>query len=321
MSYEVYRMNRIDNNQTQIAPVDAFICFYTHENRSLNALLKLSDKDLISDAFLLSFEDINAATDIQTQNIPILPVKVEKNLSTNILPCLREINNYIKNKNRIGVDVSCMPIPFIAQLLHFLFRHHKDKMLTIYYTEPSYYTLNNLFDYSAYSGEIDIKTIPGFEGETSHIDEVKRVVFYIMGFEMSYLNKLIPQDVNPNKIAPINGFPSYFSKYKDISLINNNTNFFERDVEIIFSEANNPFETFNTMLILENKYRDYRIDIIPVGSKPMALGACLFALKNVKNSCRIIFPFPSEYKPNQSTGCGKLWEYQLLNSNLGVNRK
>jgi hypothetical protein len=212
-----------------------------------------------------------------------------------------------------------MPIPFMAQMLHFLYMRHKDKPITIYYTEPSHYTLNNLFDYSAYSGEIDIKTIPGFEGETSHIDEVKRVVFYIMGFEMTYLNKLIPQDVNPNKIAPINGFPSYFPKYKDISLINNNANFFERDVEIIFSEANNPFETFNTMVMLESRYRDYRIDILPVGTKPMALGACLFALKSIKNSCRMIFPFPSEYKPNQSIGHGKLWEYQLLNVKLGVS--
>jgi hypothetical protein len=317
MSYEIYCMNRIDGNQTPIAPVDAFICFDTHEDRSFNTFFELSNKNLISDAVVLSFKGIDLTIDIQTNNISILPVKIEKNLSASILSCLREINNYINNRNRIGIDVSCMPIPFIAQLLHFLYRRHKDKMLTIYYTEPSYYTLNNLFDYSAYSGEIDIKTIPGFEGETSHIDEVKRVVFYIMGFEMSYLNKLIPQDVNPNKIAPINGFPSYFPKYKDISLINNNTNFFERDVEIIFSEANNPFETFNTMLILENKYRDYRIDILPVGTKPMALGACLFALKNEKNSCRIIFPFPSEYKPNQSTGCGKLWEYKLSNSNLG----
>jgi hypothetical protein len=73
------------------------------------------------------------------------------------------------------------------------------------------------------------------------------------------------------------------------------------------------------MVMLESRYKDYRIDILPVGSKPMALGACLFALKNIKNSCRMIFPFPSEYKPNQSIGHGKLWEYQLLNIKLGVS--
>jgi hypothetical protein len=171
---------------------------------------------------------------------------------------------------------------------------------------------NNLFDYSAYSGEIDIKAVPGFEGETSQIEKVERVVFYLMGFEMDYLTKLIPQDVNPNRIAPINGFPSYFPKYKDISMINNNTNFYERDVKIYYSEANNPFETYNTMVMLKNEYKNFKIDIIIAGTKPMALGACLFALKSDNNnSSRVIFPFPTEYKFNQNSGCGKLWEYRV----------
>ena len=307
-------MNCIDTCATIEDKLEAFICFDTSEDRSFNALFSLASRSACTDAIVISFNDIPISTtveDIRTQGIEATIINVDKNLSTSILPCLVNINNYIMQKKQIGIDISCMPIPFIAQLLHFLFVRHSDKEFTIYYTEPAHYTLKKLFDYSAYSGEIDIRTVPGFEGETSYIDEVKRVVFYLMGFEMTYLNKLIPQDVNPNKIAPINGFPSYYPKYKDISLINNNANFYQRDVEIIYSEANNPFEMYNTMVMLANKYNGYKIDIIPVGTKPMALGACLYALKNGNNNCRIVFPFPSEYKPNQSTGCGKLWEYKL----------
>jgi hypothetical protein len=95
MSYEVYRMNRIDNNQTQLLSVDAFICFDTHEDRSFNALRELSKKNLISDAVVLSFEGINSTTDIQTRNISI---KVVKDLSASILPCLCEIDKYLKKK-------------------------------------------------------------------------------------------------------------------------------------------------------------------------------------------------------------------------------
>jgi len=311
LNYEVYQMNTCATLSTVI---DAFICFDTQEDRSFNALQKLHKKKLLNNAMILSFNKVDSPTitlGSQAINLSVLSVKVDENLSASILPCLRRLDGYVSGKSGIGVDISCMPIPFIAQVLHFLHSRYKNVPLTIYYTEPSHYTLNNLFDYSAYGGEIDIKTVPGFEGETSQANEVKRVVFYLMGFEMTYLNKLIPQDVNPNEITPINGFPSYFPKYKDISLINDNSNFYERDVEIIFSEANNPFETFNTMVMLETKYKGYCIDIIPVGTKPMALGACLFALKNDKSNCRIIFPFPSEYNPNQSSGCGKLWEYKL----------
>lgn len=305
-------MSVIDEKEEQSHEIDSFICFDTGEDRSFNALRVLCE-DYLQDAMIFSFEESLSmpSAHFKMCGLSVSHVKIEKNLSTNFIPYLQKIEEYVNNKEKLGVDISCMPIPFFAQILHFLKSRHRDLPLFIYYTEPSHYNLNKLFDYSAYIGEIDLKAIPGFEGETSQINEIKRVVFYLMGFEMTYLNKLIPQDVNPNQVAPINGFPSYFPKYKDISLTNNNINFYENDVEIIFSEANNPFETFNTMVLLKDKYKGYHIDIIPAGTKPMALGACLFALKVVDTRCRIIFPFPSEYMTNQSSGCGKLWEYEI----------
>jgi hypothetical protein len=307
-------MDEINDNIISLSKIDAFILFDSQEDRTTKAITELYNRDTLNDVMVLSFNGTISATTaeyFQSSNIGITSVKLNHDLSSNIIPCLQEIEKYIKEKNSIGIDITCMPIPLFSQILLFLYKKHNDKQLTIYYTEPLHYTLNNLYDYSAYSGEIDIKAVPGFAGETSQIDEVKRVVFYLMGFEMTYLNKLIPQDVNPNEIAPINGFPSYFPKYKDISLINNDTNFYEKDVEIIFSEAHNPFETYNTMVMLKEKYKDFKIDIIPVGTKPMALGACLFALKSDNINCRIIFPFPTGYKLDQSVGCGKLWQYKV----------
>ena len=310
LSYKVYYMNEF--NRT-LSLIDAFILFDAQEERAVKAISELYNCDTLSDVMILSFNSpvsVNTAIFFQTKNIIFNSVYIDQNLSLNIIPCLQMIEKYIKNKNNIGIDITCMPIPLFTQILRFINKRHSDKQLSIFYTEPLHYTLNNLFDYSAYSGEIDIKAVPGFEGETSKIDEIKRVVFYLMGFETTYLNKIIPQDVNPNEIAPINGFPSYYPKYKDISLINNDINFYEDDIEIVFSEANNPFETYNTMIMLKEKYKGYKIDIIPVGTKPMALGACMFALKS-DNNCRIIFPFPTEFKLNQSAGCGKLWEYRM----------
>jgi hypothetical protein len=317
MSYEVYRMDRIDGNMSAIGSLslDAFICFDTPEDRSFFALQKLCENKAIQDSLILSFSNENTVTSPTDgeviHEIIATYVTIENNLSASLIPCLRQIETFVSDKQNVGIDISCMPITVIAQILHFLRGRHEGIRITIFYTEPEHYTLHDLFDYSVYSGEIDIKAIPGFEGETSQAGEVKRVVFYIMGFEMTYLGRLIPQDVNPDEIAPINGFPSYYPKYKDISLINNNYNFYEKDIEITYSEANNPFETYNTMLMLEEKYKGYCIDIIPVGTKPMALGACLYALRNNNTKCRIIFPYPSEYKPNQSIGCGKLWTYRL----------
>lgn len=314
MSYKVYQMSEIDDCTTHLSDIDAFICFDVAEDRSLNALLKLNEKSNLNTAMVITLGTAGASPaskGLNAQNLVAEFVNVDKNLSSSIIPCLQMIEKYVNGKKSLGIDISSMPIPYIAQILHFLHRKHESISLTIYYTEPSHYNLNNLFEFSSFSGEIDIRTVPGYEGETSQVGEVKRVVFYLMGFEMTYLSKLIPQDVNPNEIAPINGFPSYFPKYKDISLINNDTNFYAQDIEIVYSEANNPFEAYNTMVVLANKFDGFRIDIIPVGTKPMALGACMFALNQGDSKCRIIFPFPADYRPNQSTGCGKLWEYKL----------
>ena len=313
MKYKVYYMtNTLEAN----ASVDreAFICFNTQEDRAFNALLNLAKKGRIKDTLILSFASNNSplSIDFRTYNVTVVDFKIDDDLNCNMIPCLKSINEYVTDKKVIGIDISCMPIPFVAQILRFISEYHPKKSIKIYYTEPSHYNLQALFDYSAYRGEIALDVIRGFEGETSQSGEGKRVIFYLMGFEKDYLDRLIPQDIPPDVIAPINGFPSYFPKYKDISLINEGTDFHEDGIDIIYAEANNPFDVYNTISSLENKYSNYHIDIIPAGTKPMALGACLYALKNVNNiRCRIIFPFPSDYKPKQSKGCGKLWEYHL----------
>lgn len=311
MRYDVYHMNAVKSNGNSGHVIDAFICFNTQEERAFCAFNQLLNQNRLCSVLVLKFNKENCRLENNASNICISYVEVDDDLSTSIIHALQEIEKFISDKNMVGIDISSMPIPFMAQILHFFYKRHNNTPLAVYYSEPSHYTLKNLFDYSAYGGEIDVKAIPGFEGETSRADENKRVVFYIMGFETKYLNDLIPQDVNPNEITPINGFPSYFPKYKDISLINGNINFYEQDIEIIYVEANNPFQTYNTMVSLSERYTDFSIDIIPVGTKPMALGACMFALKNRNSNCRMIFPYPTEYNPNQNTGYGVIWEYIL----------
>lgn len=312
MNYTVYKMNHLDSKCFPM-PIDAFIFFSTFEDRSWNIVEYLHTKKQLPDQVLaLNLDDGEISPKFDEKFYERIEFKIssiDTDLSNNIIPCLRNINMYVTNKKVIGIDISVMPTPIFTQILHFLFEKHKDKKIVIYYTEPEHYNLDNLFDYNALDGEIDIKAIPGFEGKTAQENELQRIIFYILGFEMNYLNKLIPQEINPDEIVPINGFPSYFPKYKDISMINNNVNYNEMDIRMVFSSANNPFETYNQMNYLKNQHKDYCIDIIPAGTKPMALGACLFALKNGNNDIRILFPFPSVYENQHSIGKGTMWEY------------
>lgn len=312
MNYTVYGMNSLDTDNSP-NDVDAFIFFSTLESRSWNVLAYMQEhKKLPCEVLSISIEGTEESHNFTEKSFALIDFKqteISCDLSNNLIPCLSTIHQYVSNKRIIGIDISVMPTPIFSQILHFLKEKHKDKEIIVYYTEPAHYSLENMFDFSFCDGEIDIKAIPGFEGKTARINESQRIIFYLMGFEMNYLNKLIPQQINPDEIVPINGFPAYFPKYKDISLINNDVNYHEMDIQVIFAEANNPFETYNQMSILQKKYQDYCIDIIPAGSKPMALGACLFALNNGNNDIRVLFPFSSEYKRQNSVGKGKIWEY------------
>lgn len=313
MNYTVYRMNCL-GEQSSITEIEGFVFFRSIENRARSVIDYLYKRNsLPKDVLVITIPNSKVETkDLQKEyykNIFFDNAFINSDLTSSLIPCLKSVNEYVRNKNIIGIDISTMPIPIFSQILHFLLEKHNDKQIIIYYTEPTHYNLGNVFDFNSLTGEIDLRAIPGFEGKTAQNKELKRIIFYILGFEQNYLNRLIPQDMNPDGIVPINGFPAFFPKYKDISLINNGLDYHEKDIKIVFAEANNPFETYNQMCLLKNKYQDYCIDIIPAGTKPMALGACLFALKSGNNDVRILFPFPSEYKSDHSIGKGQIWEY------------
>jgi hypothetical protein len=51
------------------------------------------------------------------------------------------------------------------------------------------------------------------------------------------------------------------------------------------------------------------INIAPLGTKPMALGACLFALHNPE--VRVVYPVPEHYEDKYSDECWNSWTYKL----------
>jgi hypothetical protein len=77
-----------------------------------------------------------------------------------------------------------------------------------------------------------------------------------------------------------------------------------------YVEANNPFSALNTFYELKNEYHDCCIDIVPIGSKPMSLGVCLFAIYN--SDVRVIYPFPEKYISETSSCFKKTWEYKVF---------
>jgi len=314
--YKVYSMNRLDEPNTRCNQIDCFVFLFTVEERALCAISSLCKNQIMPQNIIVLYfndDDVNKIDELPYINtyLQIEKIKITDKLSNDFLPYLKIISKKISDVDKIGLDITCIPIPFFMQIINYLYENKKS--IIAYYSQPNHYRLNELFEYLSLYGELKIANISGFSGKVAKRLDPDRLLIYQIGFEGKNISRRITESIEPKKIVPLNGFPAYFPKYKDISLINNDVDYYADGDDISFAEANNPFDTFNQLLKIcnEPKSSNYCIDIMVSGTKPMALGACLFALKNTQNPVRLLFPFPAEYEPKQSKGTGIVWEYIL----------
>ena len=224
--------------------------------------------------------------------------------------CLEElVKNSFNNNSRIGIDISCLTKPYFYFILKLLKERFHVEKLSVFYTEPKLYLFpKGLFNaFRTSSGPLSIIEIPGYSGQESR--SARRKLVILLGFDGD-LSREINEDVSPHDTVVINGFPSYTQKFKDISLIANEKLVNDRNINVVYSRANNPFEIYNLLDLIKSKAEPNTfINIAPLGTKPMALGACLFALHNP--DVRIVYPLPEIYENKYSDSSWTSWIYDL----------
>jgi hypothetical protein len=215
----------------------------------------------------------------------------------------------VSANQKIAVDISCFTKPFFFYLLKYLYERLPISDPIIFYTEPFSYRFpqKGLFNsYHETDGPIKIAEIPGYSGIKERNSETVLVVQ--LGFEVAALEEII-LDVSPNESFLINGFPSYTPKFKDISLLVNENYTSNKDSVILYSRANNPFETFNLLDKIKRNFNSAFINIAPLGTKPMALGACLFAIHNP--DVKVLFPISEKYEKVTTDQSWHTWQYSI----------
>jgi hypothetical protein len=224
--------------------------------------------------------------------------------------CLNEfVKNTYSETSKIGIDISCFTKPYFYFIIKLLKERFAVSNVFVFYTEPkSYIFPKGLFSaFRTSSGPISVREMFGYTGEENR--GAKRKLIVLLGFDGD-LSKEINEDVSPNETVIINGFPSYTPKCKDISLIANEKLVNDRNIEMKYTRANNPFDTYNLLQsIKDTSEANTFINIAPLGTKPMALGACLFALHNP--DVRIIYPLPENYEKKYSDDCWNSWVYNF----------
>jgi hypothetical protein len=208
----------------------------------------------------------------------------------------------------IAVDISCFTKPFFFTIFNWLKTIYKIGQINVFYTEPKNYLFNKGL-YNAYHssfGPITVEEIPSFTGNNSN--KKGSLLVIMLGFDGD-LSAEIDENVAPKKTILVNGFPSYSPNFKDISLISNEKLVNTGGNKLVYSRSTNPFDTYNLLLKIKEDNPDLFINITPIGTKPMALGVCLFALHNP--DVRIIYPMPEKFENVTSSDAWCTWYYDI----------
>lgn len=197
----------------------------------------------------------------------------------------KEIGDYLKQyaPTVIYIEVTGMSCRLVAPVM--LRAILSDMQVCIVYSEPQQYLLNEFKkvgineDLSEVCGGVN--PLPGFAKVLPHREEPLFVT--MLGFEGGRLTYLIStQQPTADKIRPVIGMPGYRIDYPFESYWGNRnslrtTKAWER---VEYAEANSIVDSYMTLKKISYNNRDAEMVIAPIGTKPHAIGAVLYAIKN-----------------------------------------
>lgn len=312
MSEVLYNAKRIEKKDILSECHDMFIVGINNESRSSLILGALKESKKFDINLLiqsnLGFEElfpfVNEFTCFKIIDI------TNETLVDRIKEYSKIISEHETTIGSIGIDMTGLTIPDLLILLKIIKRSLYSNKIIVYYSEPyNYYYDRYLFGNYEYSlGELNIIEIPGYNG--TYDRNKSNVMIFILGFEDKVSRHIYLHD-EPDKIVAINGFPASIQKFKDISVVNNGI---LREVgydKLYYSDAMNPFELFNTLKRILDDCGDNNYSIVPLGSKPMALGAGIFQLSY--NNCKVKYPIAESYIHNKiQNTTDSLWKFEII---------
>lgn len=312
MKNKIANMNALTTQTlSKINDVDLFISAMNCEQRGTEVLGILSKNKKIKDAILFDYKKLRPSYE---DNELVESYKNSAPEGVNIIVCnndaddVMHLNSQTIDENAIvGIDITNFCVPDLFRIMYVLRKIKNIKTIYAFYTEPKYY----LQHYDIWGENRKITC----ERNYKVLDEYfvsstpdKTLLVCFLGFEY-LISKYVSESANVKDTIVINGFPAYFPKLKDISLANN----FElvstlSKKNIYRSKANDPFSAYNTLRMIKTKFPEYILNICSLGTKPMALGACIFALEH-ETTVKVSYPLPKIYSKTTAKQASEMWYY------------
>lgn len=149
--------------------------------------------------------------------------------------------------------------------------------------EPKRYKLSRLPQRGAFYDLSEktegIRPLPTFAFLRS--EPLESILVPLLGFEGARLERIVGH-VEPAHGAtyPIVGVPGFRADYPFVAYWGNETALLDDGTyaNVMYAVANDPFDLFQTLRQLARNHPGKRIKVAPIGTKPHAIGAILFAL-------------------------------------------
>lgn len=325
----LYRMDNV-NAMTCEQSYDVMICANGLEGRDTSVVKKCKEKGInIKSWLVFHYEERENDSEKDEGDVlryltgdKVIDIMTSYSDSRSYAEILGNQSEILKNSKKIGIDITGFKNQFFFPLIKFLYCKMGIIGMDVFYTEPATYKFpksragesyfpnvrsssNTLFNYSKSKDGIEIGSIEGFTGASS----TKTVLVILIGFDGKVAVR-VKEEYSAEKVILVNGFPSYLPKFRDISLLNNKELVAACGKNDIYSTyADNPFEVYNVLKRIKERYPDFKMLIAPLGAKPLALGTCVFAIDYPQTA--VLYVKSSNYVERTTEKEGESWRYQL----------
>lgn len=183
--------------------------------------------------------------------------------------------------------------PFIRTLIEM------DVRCVALYAEPDDYRRSDdvpgaVYDLSTTKG---IEPLPGFARLTRRTDE-QGYFAPLLGFEGARLGHIFDQeDVDAVNTSPVIGLPGFRIEYPTYTYLANRDilELDRMDRRVEFARASCPFEAYRAIERIHGRAGRKHLRVAPIGTKPHALGAVLYAIRH-SSTVELIYDHPVRAK-------------------------
>lgn len=243
-----------------------------------------------------------------------------KDISIDIADLDDYLSQYREEVN-IVLDITTLGVPEMLLILQSLY-NIGIKQIDCIYLEPCKYknTIGKIIhrrDFELASGFEGYIGIPGHTLYMSPRSNDKDKFIFLCGYESERIERAIEDlNINTKRCQLFFGVPAFHAGWEMNSFSNSLRVIESRNLgnSFYYCGASNPMAVFEKLsMIYDGLSDDEHMFLIPIGTKPMALGACIFKIiKKDENRLALLYDHPYKIKDSSS----KVARWNLYNIKL-----